>query len=315
MTEFDLSNFRLNGDKQNEIDPRKDPHTNGILFADSHFISEELALGIESSIQSQEPVIILRGAFETHTYPLTPTEFQVSDDKYWWSAANTANGIASKFGLKLCSYYSENNGELFVNLVANPNNKKSQNAMRGHTDAVAHRMPQEVNILNESPSPDYVMLIVLRNPNKVPTIVASLSDISERLSVSAMDELALPQFIIRPQATFNIDRILYNVPILFLNPFSIRYSHGKVSYDPKGTNADKVKNAISELNEAIITSSSEVVGHPGDIILVNNRTAIHGRKAPGSDSAGDSRWLMRTYAIFKGQSTSHKEGVPDKLMP
>ncbi|RJE76803.1 hypothetical protein BGP78_10350 [Pseudoalteromonas sp. MSK9-3] len=315
MIEFDLSNFRLDGDKQNEIDPREDPHINGPLFADSHFLSEELTLGIESAIQSREPVIVLKEAFETKKYPLTPTEFQTSDEKYWWSAANTANGLASKFGLKLCSYYSENDGELFVNLVTNPSNKKSQSSMRGHTDAVAHHMPQEIKFLNESPSPDYVMLIVLRNPNKVPTVVASLSDILENISISAMDQLALPQFIIHPQATFNIDRILHNVPILFLQPLSIRYSHGKVSYDLEGANIDKVKRAISELNEAIITSSSEVFGNPGDIILVNNRTAIHGRKTPGPDSAGDSRWLMRTYAIFEGQRTSHKEGVPYKLKP
>ena len=36
---------------------------------------------------------------------------------------------------------------------------------------------------------------------------------------------------------------------------------------------------------------------PGDIAIVNNRIALHGRTKVGEGHGGESRWMLRTYGL------------------
>lgn len=314
MVCYDFSAYRIPKSLLESIDPEIEPLKYGAILSDSLFIPEELCTEFRRSVLTQEPLIAIDNAFDISALPTTPTEFKPLESKSLWSIGNSVNAILHKVGLRPCSYHSENQGHLHVNLVANPESKKSQGGMRGHTDGSGHRQPQE-QVAGESPSPDYVVLSVLRNPQLTPTMVASLSDVLELLSPSAIEELKLPQFIAYPQGTFDMKRVLINVPILFMKPLAIRFSHSKILVSPNSINSRAANSAIKELSEAISVCAKPVVGKPGSIYLINNRVAIHGRKPPGNMVEGNSRWLIRTYGISQDIETISEPETPHILIP
>ena len=169
--------------------------------------------------------------------------------------------------------------------------------MRGHTDACSfpftHEFQEKFGL---SPSPDFVMLICYRNPDRVPTCVAPLSKILQALSEAAIGELQQSIYSIRTQGSFFVEHALLGVPVITVHPqfgYQIRYSHSNVVAP-----GDDAKNAaITELEEhAIPACLVDVLMSPGDLLLINNRTALHGRRKVGDNTGPSSRWLQRVYA-------------------
>ncbi len=233
-------------------------------------------------------------------------------------------------GLEPVSYGSENNGELFVNLVVLPGEgiyaDKSRGGMKGHTDAVS--FPIRGRLDNErpelAPSPDFVCLSGLRNPENVQTTVMPLETILAQLSNEHVEELKKPQFGIRSQATFRegMKRILHQEHVVEEGELLfdvngqtwVRYSHSSVTPIEEDS-------AAAAANEAFATAcrhnSVDVVVAPGDILLVNNRLGLHGRTAVGGEVGGQSRWLLRTYGLdTSGLSAAQRYvDTPYKLFP
>ena len=210
--------------------------------------------------------------------------------------------------LDAVSYGSENNGELFVNLVTLPGEglfaTKSRKSMHGHTDAVSFppRGYTSASFPNIAPSPDVVCLAALRNPDGVPTTVMPLPALVAALSPEQVVELKKAQFSVRSQKTFitGTKRLLgeelveVDVEILLdtTDGTWIRYSHSSVD-----AAADDSEAAIEALNIACAGAATHVVLQPGDLLIVSNRTALHGRAEVGGDPGGTSRWLMRSYGL------------------
>jgi len=54
--------------------------------------------------------------------------------------------------------------------------------------------------------------------------------------------------------------------------------------------------ALEQLRTALRKCREPICIAPGDILLVNNRTALHGRNAIVKEEyGGKTRWLLRTY--------------------
>lgn len=75
----------------------------------------------------------------------------------------------------------------------------------------------------------------------------------------------------------------------------VRYSHSSIPID------EDEQPAAAEANTAFAAAClqhcTSVVVEPGDILLVNNRLALHGRGDVGAEAGGDSRWILRTYGL------------------
>ncbi len=74
----------------------------------------------------------------------------------------------------------------------------------------------------------------------------------------------------------------------------IRYSHSNVI--PIGEEGPAT-DATTALESICSESYVNIVINPGDILLVNNRTSLHGRGEVGKDTGGQTRWLLRTYGL------------------
>jgi L-asparagine oxygenase len=274
-----------------------------------------VAAGIEPDVVRKKTLIAacthLKDVFQLGELPDTPQDFLYVPDVNGTFAGRAA-ALATHGFLKLetISYGSENDGELFVNLVPMPGEgripDKSKDKMRGHTDAVSFPFSGETDAIHPriAPSPDFVTLVGMRNPNSVGTTVMPLEEILPRLSQGEISELKIAQYDVGSQDTFVVGLIaelgkthtLLNAPVLRVveDMTQVRFSHRNVNppedYPPG-------KQAIDRFKEACELVAHSVVVGPGDLLLVSNRTCLHGRGIVGEDVGGKARWLLRTYAL------------------
>jgi L-asparagine oxygenase len=266
-------------------------------------------LGDPSDYLRASGFVHLTGAFEIGELEATPEAFfpiPVATGTVRARAAMLA--FVGLLGLEAVSYKSENNGELFVNLVTLPGEgifaDKSRNSMHGHTDAVSFPPRGYVSPISPEigPSPDVVCLAALRNPENVPTTVMPLHALLAALSPDQIAELKIWQFSIRSQRTFaqGTKRVfgeeLVELDAALLMDTDegtwIRHSHSSVDAE-----SESGESAVNALNAACAGAATQVALQPGDLLIVSNRTALHGRAEVGGDPGGTSRWLIRGYGL------------------
>jgi len=295
-----------------------------------HLEAHGLSLHQLKGLAWSEPCIHLRGVFTVEevsgSMPETPRAFlPVPDCQATIAARVSAVACIAAIESSVVSYASENDGHLFVNLVALDGEgdmvDKSKAEMRGHTDGVFFpiRGERDEKYPNFAPSPDFVCLSGLRNPDATETTVMPLNEVLTGLSEREIEELCKPQFTLVPQKTFRAGvkqamnwphsrpPRIYNRRVLFKREegFWIRFSHSSVVApvhdDSTGPMDIDAKSAASSAREAFMARCREkvrsVVLKPGDILLVNNRIGLHGRSEVGGEVGGLSRWLLRTYGL------------------
>lgn len=260
-----------------------------------------------------QPFLKLESVFEPSELPDTPIDFcPVPEVEGTLLARITAIACLAAINSATVSYGSENKGDLFVNLVVLPPERgkfsvKSADKMSGHTDGVSFPLRGERDPDNGgiAPSPDFVCLSALRNPNQVPTTVMSLTDLMDRLDQEHIGELQKKQYIIGSQLTFRDgmvdilgdELIVDDAQLLFPvnGSWWIRFSHSATQV--ADIDQKSAQEAMDALKHACAECVTAVPLQPGDIALVNNRIALHGRSEPGQEYGGQTRWLLRTYGL------------------
>lgn len=278
-----------------------------------------------NEFQNGKPYLHFPDVFTLGDIPHTPTVFRpVVQCHGALFAQVTTIAILASMGLDAVSYRSENQGELFINLVIMPGDNaygdKSRKAMKGHTDAVSFPVRGRVDpyLPRIAPSPDFVCLAGLRNPNDVATTVIPLGKVLSKLSAADISELKKPQFGIRSQLTFQEgmwevlgeELVVEDGELLFDvdNEIWARFSHSSV-LAPEESSAETALNAFVE---ACKGCADQIIVRPGDVLLINNRLALHGRTDVLGEPGGESRWLLRTYGLLTDQLSPdqyHKESI------
>ncbi len=280
---------------------------------------------------SSSAYLHLQGVFDAAALVDTPTEFfPVPDTPGTIAGRAAALAMHGAAHVETIAYGSENDGNLFVNLVTIPGSgalpEKSKKSMRGHTDGVSFPFNGDDDAGDKriAPAPDLVTLVGLRNPGSVPTRLMPLPDLLTHMSADEVNELKKAQYSIRTQKTFiqGMKRILgkelvvEDEPILKTTPEGtyIRYSHSSVVASVSDGPAEK---ASSKLEEACSKIAIPIVVQPGDLLIVNNRLSLHGRGEVGGEAGGQSRWLLRTYGLDTSNLPLHKRhlgGVPTYVL-
>jgi Fe(II)/alpha-ketoglutarate-dependent arginine beta-hydroxylase len=158
---------------------------------------------------------------------------------------------------------------------------------------------------------DYVGLMCLRNPDRVPTTFASV-DMLE-LDPEVARTLSEPRYTIRPDESHgaadgghhgadddtlkgayrHVEEMLNNPrpqPVLLGHPRS-PYLRLDPYFMPPGDEVSQ--RALDSLIREIDSKLSEVVLRPGDFLFVDNYRAVHGRKSFKARYDGADRWLKR----------------------
>ena len=92
----------------------------------------------------------------------------------------------------------------------------------------------------------------------------------------------------------------------------VRYSHSSVAA-PDDVGPAKV--ASDNFESACEQVSVDLIINPGDICVINNRISLHGRGEVGDDCGGDSRWILRSYALDTSSLGAEKRHNQHVLYP
>lgn len=146
---------------------------------------------------------------------------------------------------------------------------------------------------------DFICLFCLRNPTGAPTTVASIVDLQSHLDLPA--ELFEPCVRIAAddaQAAGAEEAGIEDWTESAVKPVPILSQNGaglQMVVDPAYMSVadEEAHDAVTGFCQAIDEHLTEVVLKPGDLLILNNHRAVHGRRPFKPTYSGRDRWLKR----------------------
>ncbi|MFI8828804.1 TauD/TfdA family dioxygenase [Streptomyces sp. NPDC053431] len=242
---------------------------------------------------SREGFFLLRG-LPVGDLPATPAAHGAGALPEQHGTAGLLTLVADLLGT-LVGYEDEKDGALIHEVHPVPGEEEriensGSVAFDFHTENVHHPL-----------RPDFLGLLCLRQDHEgtAATRVASVREAYGLLSDSHREILAQPVFrsayptsfsrnLAGPRPSSGVHPVLFGAePYVFMR-FN---SHTTTSDDPRGTEA------LRALTEALEETCHEVLLTPGDLVVVDNHIAAHGRSAFTPRFDGNDRWLRRCYSL------------------
>ena len=156
--------------------------------------------------------------------------------------------------------------------------------------------------------PDFVFLLCLRGDPTAFTTYANLDAILKKLGDTTQKVLRQPWYTTRIDESFLLngqeDKSI-EMPILQGEGKDVRIIYDK--YFMRGTST-AARRALNELNDAITRSTHKVALNTGDLMVIDNRTTVHGRLPFTPKYDGTDRWIMRTLAMKELPPSEHLDG-------
>ncbi|MEV4126065.1 TauD/TfdA family dioxygenase [Nocardia sp. NPDC049707] len=256
---------------------------------------------------AMRPPATAAGATIVGTLPLTDAEFGPTPPS-WVEAARwsgESDRRASSFELDIVmlllarsagepfGWQGQQGGRLVNNIVPSPGHEHEQSGassktlLSPHTEDAFH--PDRANLL---------MLLCLRNPDGVGTTISSvrrteLSDDERRL-------LGTPTLPILPDVSYGTGHERYSatpLPTLWSAESADNTADLTLRYDPAYTPLDdadaEFRNAYAHLTAELERVCVTAALAPGELLLVDNDVAVHGRVPFTARYDGTDRWLKR----------------------
>lgn len=189
-------------------------------------------------------------------------------------------------------YRPEHNGSLVQNIVPVRGAEGSQIStssrveLQFHTETAFHPY-----------RPRYLLLLCLRGDSQAGTLVASVYDIVDRLSQSDLEVLRQPRFRTAVDQSFlngATSGLGVARPILSGSETDLTFVYDAdlmVGIDIAA------QDVLERLASAVRESSRCVVLEAGDLLVVDNNVAVHGRTPFVARFDGTDRWIQRTFVV------------------
>lgn len=177
---------------------------------------------------------------------------------------------------------------------------------------------------------DYLMLLGLRNHDAVPTVVASVDDVELTAEQRAL--LSEPRFLIRPDTLqlknaqkLSVDSGMAH-PIHVMEddpePCAVLFGHPEQPYlriDPEFMSAlpgdVEAAKALDVLCRELHRNLVEVPLRAGDLLVVDNFKAVHGRNPFKARFDGTDRWLKKVVVTRDlRKSRAHRRTARERVL-
>ncbi|MFA5775080.1 MAG: TauD/TfdA family dioxygenase [Ilumatobacteraceae bacterium] len=214
--------------------------------------------------------------------------------------ATTGKDLQSEFALlsiarclgQPVGYLPEHNGSIVQNIVPVRGTETRQIStssgveLKFHTETAFHPY-----------RPRYLLLLCLRGDRQAGTLVASIYDIVGHLSSTDLEVLRQSRFRTAVDASFlngSSSELGPAQPILSGSDSDLTFV-----YDADlmvGTDSE-AQDVLERLANAIGKSTKSVVLDAGDLLVIDNNVAVHGRSPFVARFDGTDRWLQRTFVV------------------
>lgn len=197
-------------------------------------------------------------------------------------------GYVDKYG-KPIAFAREKNGALVQDVYPMPGDEKIQISsssavvLQMHTETAFHKY-----------KPDWVILACVKGDKKAETLYATLDEILRDLDEKTIWDLRQPEFITTVDPSFlrsgekQKEIVVRPISGFGANKWCLTYDADLM----KGITSD-ASSALKKLGVAIAKCTRSVVLETGDILVINNRVAVHGRRPFKARYDGTDRWLKR----------------------
>jgi alpha-ketoglutarate-dependent taurine dioxygenase len=145
--------------------------------------------------------------------------------------------------------------------------------------------------------PRYVVLLCLRGDPQAATTYADVNDIVTHLSDEARDVLQSNEFVTTIDPSFMTN----GEPDATVSVTPLTATHGGwiLVYDEllmSGTTT-RASRTLAELHHAVKKCTQHVVLRQGDLLIIDNDRAVHGRTPFTPRYDGTDRWLKRSLVV------------------
>jgi L-asparagine oxygenase len=213
-------------------------------------------------------------------------------------------GIASLLGEPV-GYLPELGGRIVQNLLpvkANSTRQTSTSSdvtLMWHTETAFH--PHK---------PRYLVLLCLRGDANAQTLLCSIDTILRSLDPQTVEVLRQKRFRIAPDESFLGEGSLGELG----PPVAVLQGDGddlEFTFDADlmvGTDDEAIV-ALQKVSERIESDHIGVVLEAGDMLIVDNHRAVHGRSKFSARFDGTDRWLQRSFVVSSlDQTAQHRNG-------
>ena len=219
--------------------------------------------------------------------PPTPTTPPDKDSVSELSLLTIARRLGQPVG-----YEPEHGGDLVQNIVPTTSaidrqvSTSSKVQLMFHTEAAFH--PHR---------PRYLLLLCLRGDKAARTTLSSIFEVLPQLPAAVVDVLFQPRFRTAVDESYLDGRNnVLGEPMAVLSgdrgrPSMVFDADLMVGVDDEATEALQV---LGDATQAFHTS---VALEPGDLLIVDNNVAVHGRSPFAARFDGSDRWVQRTFVV------------------
>jgi alpha-ketoglutarate-dependent taurine dioxygenase len=253
-------------------------------------------------------VLLLQGLPLDPELPATPTDQRPPDKKTFWSETWLAM-IGQTLG-DLIGYSIHHHGAIFQNACPIKKQEYTQTThssevfLRWHTEQVFHPA-----------RPDFLCLLCLRadRDDKAETEVASIKSILAEIPISMRQVLFQPRFRAGVDLSPNGDNRREDrplVPILSGQAYDPFFAFDPGLIEP----ADRESAvAFQRVRDTLNQVYNYIKLRPGEMLIVDNRRAVHGRSVFKAYYDGEDRWLQRVYVVRDLAATNEERDGSERI--
>jgi L-asparagine oxygenase len=189
-------------------------------------------------------------------------------------------------------YLPEHGGRIVQNIVPTPTDADRQTSTSSRSNLMFH-----TETAFHPYRPRYLLLLCLRGDPAAHTTMASVHDIVASLDESIVDVMFEPRFRTAVDASFLDGRQNEFGPLMPL--ISGTLDEPTFVFDADLTiGADPVaERVVANVRASIERCQTSVVLEPGDLLVIDNNVAVHGRSSFAAKFDGTDRWLQRTFVV------------------
>jgi alpha-ketoglutarate-dependent taurine dioxygenase len=199
--------------------------------------------------------------------------------------------IARRLGQPV-GYVPEHGGRIVQNIVPTATDADRQTSTSSRSNLMFH-----TETAFHPHRPRYLLLLCLRGDPSARTTLASVHDLMDRLPTEVVDLMFEPRFRTAVDVSFLDGRPNELGPARPLvtgtrdEPTFIFDADLTVGID------EVAEDALAAIRSTIAEVETAVVLEPGDLLVVDNNIAIHGRSPFTARFDGSDRWLQRSFVV------------------
>jgi L-asparagine oxygenase len=199
--------------------------------------------------------------------------------------------VARRLGQPV-GYVPEHGGRIVQNIVPTQRDADRQTSTSSRSNLMFH-----TETAFHPHRPRYLLLLCLRGDPSAHTTLASVHDIMDHLPDGVVDAMFEPRFRTAVDASFLAGRANELGPARPLvtgtreEPTFIFDADLTVGIDAAA------EDVLVAVRSAIAEVETSVVLEPGDLLVVDNNVAVHGRSPFSARFDGTDRWLQRAFVV------------------